>query len=289
MQAECPGVRGWVAFERKNRRGMLQLSVAAMLAMAGHDDHASHGSMTTTSTADHMSALPDSAICIQGVGYPMFRTKALADAATSMGMSHSMKVGHMDKYTVYMPNGDYPGKVMCAHDDHSSSDDHSGHDHSRSLSETSKCTCPPAGATGPVVDATKIIKLPTTAFCMEGYYPMYATVSLSDAASPKGTSHAHKHTASDGTVYTLYMPNGVPMVHDAKCDAKYDDQTAALTVATGPSAAVIGGAIGGAVGGLALIGAVAAFLKFKVFAAKSGAATIVKAATPEAAVAGNAA
>ena len=55
--------------------------------------------------ADVMSALPDSAVCVQGVGYPMFRTKALADAATRMGTSHAMKVGHMDKYTLYMPNG----------------------------------------------------------------------------------------------------------------------------------------------------------------------------------------
>jgi hypothetical protein len=269
---------------------LAQLSVAAMLAVAGHDDHASHAHQDAqASHADYMSALPDSAICIQGVGYPMFRTQALSDAATSLGVSHSMKVGHLDKYTVYMPNGDYPGKVMCAHDDHSSSDDHSGHDHSRLLSETSKCTCPPSGATGPVVDATKIIKLPMTAFCIEGYYPMYATLSLSNAASPKGTSHAHKHTASDGTVYTLHMPNGVQMVHDTKCDAKYDDQTAALAVGTGPSTAVIGGAIGGSVGGVALIGAIAAFLKFKVFAAKSGAATIVKASATEGAAVGNAA
>jgi hypothetical protein len=264
---------------------MLHLSVA-MLAMAGHDDGHDHSGGTMAMGPDVMSALPDSAICVQGLGYPMFRTKALADAATTMGTSHAMKAGHMDKYKLYMPNGEYAGQVMCmassdksGHSDHG---DHSGHDHSRRLTEASKCTCPPAGATTPVVDATKIINLPMQAFCMEGYYPLYATMSLSNAASPEGTSHSHKHTASDGTVYTFFMPNGVPMVHEAKCDAKYDDQTAALTVgSSGPSAAIIGAAVGGGVGGLLLIVAVAAFLKFKVCTAK-GDPTIVKASTPEA-------
>lgn len=232
---------------------------AMVLAATGHDDHAGLGSMAMSTAADYMSALPDDPVCIHGVGYPMFRSEALANAASALSSSHAMKVGHMDKYTVYMPNGAYPGKIMCSDDDH----DHAGHDHGRQLGKHTKCTCPPAGAQTPVVDATKIVNLPMTAFCLEGYYPMYATLSLSNAASPKGTSHHHMHKASDGTMYKFYMPDGVTMVHGTSCAAEYDDQTAALTVGNGPSAAVIGGAIGGSVAGVVLLGALAVLIRLK--------------------------
>ena len=191
---------------------MLNHLPLAVLAMAGHEHSGSSGK-TAMGAADVMSALPDSAVCVQGVGYPMFRTKALADAATSMGTSHAMKVGHMDKYTLYMPNGNLPGKIMCAttmgdHSGDGGGDGHSGHDHShRRLAEAAECTCPPPGATGPTVDATKIINLPMKAFCMEGYYPMYATLALSNAASPKGTSHSHDHSSASAPPQSSPQPH----------------------------------------------------------------------------------
>ena len=52
---------------------------------------------------------------------------------------------------------------------------------------------------------------------VNGYYPLYRTKALSDAASPLGTSHEHDGTflgtAPDGVDYPLYMPDGLSTNH----------------------------------------------------------------------------
>ena len=248
---------------------------------AGDHDH-DHGSSGTVAK-DYASFLPDAGVCIEGVGYPLYRTAMLANKGSSAGTSHAMEAGMKgNKYALYMPNGDVKGKVMCMDGGH---DDHAGHAHRLLMEGDSKCTCPPAMVPD-AIDATKPIMLPRTAFCIEGYYPMYATEFDSNAASPKGTSHHHMHTASDGSVYKFFMPNGVPMIHDEgkKCDAKYDDKTGVLLTAAGAaqqSTTLIAAIVGGVVGGGLLVGI--AIMAYKKIMAKGAAATSVKAKSATAA------
>ena len=66
------------------------------------------------------------------------------------------------------------------------------------------------------------------AISVNGYYPLYRTKTLADAASPLGSSHEHDATdlltAPDGVDYPLYMPNGVvPMYHGNYIDPTGDD------------------------------------------------------------------
>lgn len=169
-----------------------------------------------------MSALPYSSVCITGVGYPLYKMPA--------SDYHEMKAG---KYTLYMPNADVPGKCMA-----------------------STCSCPPAGAEGAVADATKIIAIPDAPFCIrdstQATWPLYATKYLAEKASPKGASHSHQYTASDGAKYTFYMPNGVTMHQEAQCDGSVSDQSGVLTTAAQDNAVLIGAIVGG-VGGFLLL------------------------------------
>ena len=216
----------------------------------GHHNHEHHDSShhSMSYAADHMSALPYTAVCVANVGYPLFKLQSSANSASSVGTSHSHSTGG---YTLYMPNGDYPGKIMCSEE----------------------CACPPPGAAAGAIDATKIIMLPKSAFCMQGNYPLYATKALAETASPDSTSHSHKFAASDGAEYTFYMPDGVAMIHGETCGADQNDQTGVLAAATTDAdgtAITIGAAVGGSAGGLLLIAGVAACLKFKVFRKEGG-------------------
>lgn len=194
----------------------LLAAVVPCLGMS-HGGHAMHdmgsGDMGSgdmgSGGASSLDYLPDHLpVCIEG-NYPLFKTQAMANKATSMGTSHAMTMVEASDVTMYMPNGNYPGKQMSGGGhggghgngggDH---DDHSGHDHSRRLS--SMVMCPPN-----VIDATGASQLPTTSFCALGpggmaYYPLYKTAALA-AAAAGGMNMA---TAQSFGNFTLYFAMG---------------------------------------------------------------------------------
>ena len=72
---------------------------------------------------------------------------------------------------------------------------------------------PPAS---PVRPPSPAAPPPTAAFCIEGYYPLYGTLALSDAASPSGSSHTHELRGE-----TYFMPNGFTgATHGGSCPAQ---------------------------------------------------------------------
>ena len=232
------------------------VAMAATVLGSGSHDHSGHGHGGSGSTGiDMLDCLPDEPVCVDGV-YPLFKSQSLANAyQEGDGSSHVHEVG---SYSLYMPNGDYcpkrmGGQDMCASHDH----DHSGHHHRRA--ESMSC---PSGS----IDGSGIAALPETAVCIDGYYPMYKTSTLARAASPDSPPTAHSHTWGD---FTLFMPDGVAMVHDkdGKCPAGSADHSDAVGLPRSSSSSsdalkteVLAAIIGGSIAGALLLGLIVRYV-----------------------------
>lgn len=189
------------------RFSLVALSVAGAQAAGSHagHDHGGHGSteMGSGEDATLLDILPTLPVCING-NWPLFKTQMLANMASSDGSSHAMTFGD---YTLYMPDGSYPDKAMPG------GGGHSGHNHRLLMGSMAMC---PWYA----IDASGVHSLSADPFCAFGNSPLYKTSALANAASPDGTNHPHM----EGN-FTVYMPDGVPMIHNAdrKCTGDLPD------------------------------------------------------------------
>ena len=181
------------------------LSLFQLLAVATAQDmhggmHGDMGSGMMESGSD-LDFLPDLPVCIRG-NYPLFKTAMAANMQSSIGTSHTMDCG----ITMYMPNGNVPGMQMSSDGcGGSGSSDHSGHDHSghNHRRQLQMLMCP-----AHVIDATGVVSLPTTSFCVLGsdglaYYPLFKTSALASAASEMNMT-----TSTAFGNFTLFMAAG---------------------------------------------------------------------------------
>ena len=152
--------------------GVLAARAAASGDHGGHGHNGMSSGNNTMAMPSVLDSLPDGPVCING-DYPLFKTAALANAASAVGTSHLHTFGG---YYLYMVDGDYPDKMMGGelvsggHGGHSGhgGNDHSGHDHGRMLSSAHAMTCP-----WHAIDASGIMALPETSFCAMGMHPQY--------------------------------------------------------------------------------------------------------------------
>jgi hypothetical protein len=138
-----------------------------------------------------LDALSESPVCADGV-YPIYRTELLATAASPESSSYSLRIG---VYTAYMPLG-----------------------MSTPVSMSRGVQCPEG-----LRDATGIFRLPLSALCIGGNYPLFTTEEAAVGASLDGIAHS----ASFGQ-YTFFMSGaGSAMTADEACPNGQVDVSAA--------------------------------------------------------------
>ena len=175
--------------------GVLAARTAASGDHGGHGHNGMSSGNNTMAMPSVLDSLPDGPVCING-DYPLFKTAALANAASAVGTSHLHTFGG---YYLYMVDGDYPDKMMGGelvsggHGGHSGhgGNDHSGHDHGRMLSSAHAMTCP-----WHAIDASGIMALPETSFCAMGMHPQYKNSCACAPPKPYLSLHHTLH-ASD--------------------------------------------------------------------------------------------
>jgi len=185
------------------------LAFAALLAFAsgqqsnhqrdlseGHD----HGD-SEAGSAEDLDSLPDYPVCVDG-NYPLFKSEALARAASMEDTAHQMSFA---PYALYMPNG------MKQKDSGMG-----GFPKGMTMKDGGACKVGTIDATGLAVHMTR------GRVCVMGMWPMYKTAALAIAdADGDGTAHAH----AVGN-FTLFMPNGMvgtTTKHGVACPAGTTD------------------------------------------------------------------